>query len=159
MLLPTTRDHIPGEGIPLAQEQKLLPWQVSTPCRASRLLASSSPVCQSQVPYLLANNLPEFFPMFRVQTPPIRVFFHIFISQHYTSCPEASTHASSPVKLEHRRTEAALAASGVAWTALRNHLYAEACPCADEPGCCAFVPECCARSTWLFRKLAVRRWQ
>jgi NAD(P)H dehydrogenase (quinone) len=46
----------------------------------------------------------------------------------YTSCPEASAHASSPVQLEHGLTESALAASGVAWAALRNHLYTEALP-------------------------------
>lgn len=46
----------------------------------------------------------------------------------YTSGPEASIHSAHPVQLEHGLTEATLASCGVQWTALRNHLYAEALP-------------------------------
>jgi NAD(P)H dehydrogenase (quinone) len=43
----------------------------------------------------------------------------------YTSAPDAATDAPHPVQQEHAHTEIALAASGLAWTALRNNYYAE----------------------------------
>ena len=43
----------------------------------------------------------------------------------YTSAPRADTSAHHPILIEHGHTEAALAASGIAWTALRNCFYAE----------------------------------
>lgn len=43
----------------------------------------------------------------------------------YTSAPGADPNASHPLLAEHGQTEAALAASGVKWTALRNSIYAE----------------------------------
>lgn len=43
----------------------------------------------------------------------------------YTSAPNADPNASHPILSEHGHTEAALAASGVKWTALRNSFYSE----------------------------------
>jgi NAD(P)H dehydrogenase (quinone) len=43
----------------------------------------------------------------------------------YTSSPKADIHASHPILVEHGETEAALVASGVKWTALRNSFYQE----------------------------------
>lgn len=46
----------------------------------------------------------------------------------YTSFVGADASAAHPITRDHGLTEAALAASGVAWTALRNNAYAEALP-------------------------------
>lgn len=43
----------------------------------------------------------------------------------YTSAPYADPNAAHPILADHGRTEVALAASGVRWTALRNSFYAE----------------------------------
>jgi NAD(P)H dehydrogenase (quinone) len=43
----------------------------------------------------------------------------------YTSSPYADPNASHPILADHGKTEVALAASGVAWTALRNSIYSE----------------------------------
>ncbi len=43
----------------------------------------------------------------------------------YTSAADADPNSSAPIQMDHGLTEAALAASGVAWTALRNGYYAE----------------------------------
>jgi NAD(P)H dehydrogenase (quinone) len=43
----------------------------------------------------------------------------------YTSAPDADPNASHPILAEHGQTEAALAASGIKWIALRNNIYAE----------------------------------
>lgn len=43
----------------------------------------------------------------------------------YTSSPHADPNASHPILSEHGQTEAALAASGVEWTSLRNSIYSE----------------------------------
>lgn len=51
----------------------------------------------------------------------------------YTSFVGADAGAVHPISRDHRLTEAALAASGVAWTALRNNAYAEA-PLCPWPG-------------------------
>ncbi len=77
----------------------------------------------------------------------------------YTSCPEASAHASSPAKLEHGLTEAALAASGVAWTALRNHFYAEALPYIINLlriGDQLLIPEGQGKPAWITREDCAR---
>ncbi len=44
----------------------------------------------------------------------------------YTSTPHADPSSANPLIADHGQTEAALAASGVPWTALRNDFYAEA---------------------------------
>ena len=44
----------------------------------------------------------------------------------YTSGPHADPDASHPILSEHGQTEAALAASGVEWTSLRNCIYSDA---------------------------------
>ncbi len=77
----------------------------------------------------------------------------------YTSCPQASVHASSPVKLEHGLTESALAASGVAWTALRNHLYTEALPYIINSlriGDQLLIPEGQGKPAWVTREDCAR---
>ena len=77
----------------------------------------------------------------------------------YTSCPEASAHASSPVKLEHGLTESALATSGVAWTALRNHLYTEALPYIINSlriGDQLLIPEGQGKPAWITREDCAR---
>ena len=44
----------------------------------------------------------------------------------YTSTPHADPDSANPLLADHGQTEAALAASGIPWTALRNSFYAEA---------------------------------
>lgn len=46
----------------------------------------------------------------------------------YTSAPAADPNSPNPILKEHGETEAALAASGVKWTALRNNIYTEVLP-------------------------------
>lgn len=46
----------------------------------------------------------------------------------YTSAPGADPNSPNPIVKEHGQTEAALAASGVKWTALRNNIYSEVLP-------------------------------
>lgn len=43
----------------------------------------------------------------------------------YTSTPHADPGSANPLRADHGETEVALAASGVAWTALRNSFYSE----------------------------------
>jgi NAD(P)H dehydrogenase (quinone) len=77
----------------------------------------------------------------------------------YTSCPEASAHASSPVQLEHGLTESALASSGVAWTALRNNMYTEALPYIINLlriGDQLLIPEGQGKPTWITREDCAR---
>jgi NAD(P)H dehydrogenase (quinone) len=77
----------------------------------------------------------------------------------YTSCPEASADASSPVQREHGLTESALAASGVAWTALRNALYAEALPYLINRlqfGDQLLIPEGQGKPAWITREDCAR---
>ena len=73
--------------------------------------------------------------------------------------PGGNAHASSPVKLEHGLTESALAASGVDWTALRNHLYTEALPYIINLlriGDQLLIPEGQGKPAWITREDCAR---
>lgn len=77
----------------------------------------------------------------------------------YTSAPAADPHAPSPILQEHGLTEAALAASGVPWTALRNSLYAEVVPNlagALLAGDRVLVPEGPTAPAWVTREDCAR---
>jgi NAD(P)H dehydrogenase (quinone) len=77
----------------------------------------------------------------------------------YTSCPEASVDASNLVQREHGLTEAALAASSVAWTALRNHPYADVLPYLIsilQIGDQLLIPEGQGKPAWVTREDCAR---
>ncbi|GHO98045.1 NAD(P)-dependent oxidoreductase [Reticulibacter mediterranei] len=72
----------------------------------------------------------------------------------YTSAPDASTDAPHPVQQEHAHTEIALAASGLAWTALRNNYYTELLPGILQTlqvGNELLVPEGHVKPAWITR--------
>ena len=77
----------------------------------------------------------------------------------YTSAPHADPNASHPILAEHGQTEAALAASGVEWTALRNSFYSESLK--DLIGVLlvngqVLIPEGSARHSWVTREDCAR---
>jgi NAD(P)H dehydrogenase (quinone) len=77
----------------------------------------------------------------------------------YTSAPNADPNASHPIIAEHGQTEAALADSGVQWTALRNSFYAEALK--DFIGLLLvseelLIPEGSAKHSWVTREDCAR---
>ncbi len=79
----------------------------------------------------------------------------------YTSCPDAGrqTDPSNPLPYEHGLTEAALAASGISWIALRNHCYTEVLPAllnllrVDET---LLIPTNQAHLAWVMREDCAR---
>jgi NAD(P)H dehydrogenase (quinone) len=77
----------------------------------------------------------------------------------YTSAPQADPNAAHPVLAEHGQTEQALAASGVAWTALRNNIYAEVLKSltdmllVDEQ---LLIPEAQGKHSWIMREDCAR---
>jgi NAD(P)H dehydrogenase (quinone) len=77
----------------------------------------------------------------------------------YTSAPNADPNASHPIIAEHGQTEAALADSGIQWTALRNSFYAEALK--DFIGLLLvseqlLIPEGSAKHSWVTREDCAR---
>jgi NAD(P)H dehydrogenase (quinone) len=77
----------------------------------------------------------------------------------YTSGPDANPNASHPIPAEHGQTEAALAASGVEWTALRNSFYSDFLK--DFIGLLyvngeVLLPEGSARHSWVTREDCAR---
>jgi NAD(P)H dehydrogenase (quinone) len=77
----------------------------------------------------------------------------------YTSAPEADANSSSPIQREHGLTEAALASSGVQWTALRNNYYAEILPDilhAFLVGEQLLIPEGHVKPAWITREDCAR---
>ena len=77
----------------------------------------------------------------------------------YTSSPHADPNASHPILAEHGQTEAALAASGVEWTALRNSFYSELLK--DIIGVLlvngqVLIPEGSAKQSWVTREDCAR---
>jgi NAD(P)H dehydrogenase (quinone) len=77
----------------------------------------------------------------------------------YTSAVHADPNAAHPIPAEHGLTEAALAASGVQWTALRNSFYAEVLK--DLVGLLLvndqlLIPEGSAAHTWVTREDCAR---
>jgi NAD(P)H dehydrogenase (quinone) len=77
----------------------------------------------------------------------------------YTSCPSADQHASHPILAEHGQTEAALAASGMEWTSLRNCFYTELLK--DFFGILhvngqVLIPEGSAKHSWVTREDCAR---
>ena len=77
----------------------------------------------------------------------------------YTSGPYANPNASHPILAEHGQTEAALAASGVPWTALRNSFYSD--QIRDYFGLLwvngqLLIPEGSAKHSWVAREDCAR---
>ena len=77
----------------------------------------------------------------------------------YTSVPRADPHAQQPILAEHGHTEAALTASGIPWTALRNCIYAEVLKnfvslmlVNDQ----LLIPEGTGRHSWILREDCAR---
>ena len=77
----------------------------------------------------------------------------------YTSAPKADPHAPHPILAEHGQTEAAMAASGVKWTSLRNSIYAESLKnfvdalLINEQ---LLIPEGSAKHSWVTREDCAR---
>jgi NAD(P)H dehydrogenase (quinone) len=77
----------------------------------------------------------------------------------YTSAPHADPNASHPILAEHGQTEAALAASGMEWTSLRNTFYTELLK--DFFGILqvngqVLIPEGSAKHSWVTREDCAR---
>ena len=77
----------------------------------------------------------------------------------YTSAPRADLHAQHPILAEHGHTEAALASSGLPWTALRNCFYTEVLKnfvslllVNDQ----LLIPEGNGRQSWILREDCAR---
>ncbi len=77
----------------------------------------------------------------------------------YTSSPYADPNAAHPILSEHGQTEAALAASHLEWTALRNNFYSELhkdfIPLMQVNGQ-VLIPEGSAKHSWVTREDCAR---